>query len=108
LATSVDSFVNVRVDGNALPCALEIKTISNATTFNKAQTSAAAQLQKLTYFFSFGDALFKKRVKSQYRVQCIHHVCDMRVDLVLFVLVSNQNIIYMMLIKYQKTDLDMY
>jgi hypothetical protein len=88
------------------PCAMEIKPVSSPSTVIDAQTTAK-QLQKLTYC-SFGDEMLKKGVKSQYQVQCTHHACVMRIDLVLFVVASDRNIIYVMLIVFQQTDLDMY
>jgi hypothetical protein len=87
LVTSVDGFLDLRIDGNVFPCALEIKTMPSPTTLNKAQT-AAAQMMKRTYC-SFGDKLFRKGVKSQYQLQCIHHSCVMKVDLVLFLVGSD-------------------
>jgi hypothetical protein len=106
LATLVGVFFNIRVDGNVFPCALEIKTMSSLTTGNKAQTTGA-KLKKLTYC-SFGDELFKKGVKLQYRVQCIHRTCVMRLDLILSNVASNQNSMSMHLIEFQKTDLYIY
>ena len=77
--------------------------MSSATTLDDDRT-IAAQMDKIS-FCTFVDHNFKKGVKSQYTVQCIHQSCVLKVDRVLFTVASNQNIIYMLLIKFSPVDL---
>jgi hypothetical protein len=107
LATSVDGVVELTIHGGVPICAaIEIKTMASANTLTEAKT-IATQLFQLTYC-TFGDENFMKGVKSEYRSQCIHHACVMRVNLVLFVVASESNIIYMLLISFSREDIDLY
>jgi hypothetical protein len=106
LVTSIDGFLNFTVDGKVFPCALEILNMSSPTTLNKAHTTAAQILNQA--YCSFGDNLIKMGIKCQFSVQCIHHVCVMKVYFVLFDIAYNQKLLCMMSFDFEKTDLDMY
>mmetsp|Transcript_20111 Transcript_20111/g.30578 ORF Transcript_20111/g.30578 Transcript_20111/m.30578 type:complete len:141 (-) Transcript_20111:549-971(-) len=88
------------------PTAVEIKTMSGATTLAEART-IGTQLNKLS-LCRFGDQVFKKGVKTQYRVQYIHHASVLKLNRVLFTVASDQIILCMLFIKFTPEDLEMY
>lgn len=107
LATSVDGMMELSIyNADPITCAVEIKTMTSANTLMEAR-NIASQMFQVTYC-SFGDDKFKKGVKSEYRTQCIHHACVMRVNVVLLVVASDVDIIYMMMIDFTREELAQY
>jgi hypothetical protein len=107
LATSVDGLVELSLGGEAhFQCVIEIKTMTTPNTVNEARAIANG-MNKLSICY-LGDDTFLKCVKPEYRVQCMHHACVMGVNAVLFIVASDHNIIYMLIIDLPIADVDMY
>jgi hypothetical protein len=67
----------------------------------------AAQMPKVLLCL-FGDETFKKCLKPEYRVQCVHHACVMNVNCVLFIVASGTNIIYHLFIHFDEEHIKKY
>jgi hypothetical protein len=70
---------------------MEIKTMTTTATVNEA-VAIATQMDK-NIICTFGDERFKKGVKSEYRLQYLHHAVVTTYNLVSLVVASNRNII---------------
>jgi hypothetical protein len=107
LATSVDGVVALNIgDAQEFNCAIEIKTMTFPHTVAEARAIAAQHTKVM--LCSFGDDVFKKCLKPEYRVQCLHHACVMGLNCVLFIVASGTNIIYYLLICMEDEDTARY
>jgi len=70
LATLVDGFMEINAYSTIHPTAVEIKTMSGATTLAEART-IGTQLNKLS-LCRFGDQVFKKGVNTRFNIFITH------------------------------------
>ena len=107
LASSIDGFVILQIDGRLKEAVIEIKSMTTVGT--KIDATNRSDKSNMLLRCTFGDNNFRDSIPNKsYRMQALHHALVMKVNTVLFIIADKNKLVQLLLIDVYGYQLDIY